>query len=67
MSEEKLFKVKKEWINDSYVNKEEYEKKYKESINDNENFWSNEGKRIDWIKPYTKIKDVKYSSKDVHI
>ena len=67
MSEEKLFKVKKEWINDSYVSREEYEKKYKESIDNNENFWSNEGKRIDWIKPYNKIKDVKYSSKDVHI
>ena len=33
----------------------------------NENFWRREGKRIDWIKPYTKIKDVKYSKTDVKI
>ena len=26
-----------------------------------------EGKRITWIKPYKKIKDVKYSKEDVHI
>ena len=42
-------------------------KKYKLSINDNELFWRKEGKRIDWIKPYQKIKDVKYSKTDVKI
>ena len=41
--------------------KAKYEKKYKLSIKDNEGFWRKEGKRINWIKPYTKIKDVKYS------
>ena len=35
------------------------------SVKDNENFWRKEGKRINWIKPYTKIKDVKYSKEDV--
>ena len=28
-------------------------------------FWSNHGKRIDWFKPYTKIKDVIYSKNEV--
>ncbi len=40
---------------------------YKDSIKNNDSFWEKEGKRIDWIKPYTKIKDVKYSSNDVSI
>ena len=49
------------------MNKSQYEKKYKFSIKNNEDFWAKEGKRINWIKPYTKIKDVKYSKEDVHI
>ncbi|MEC7443152.1 MAG: acetate--CoA ligase, partial [Pseudomonadota bacterium] len=31
------------------------------------NFWAEHGQRIDWIKPYTRIKDVSYSEKDLHI
>ena len=46
---------------------EEYQSLYKRSIEDNEGFWSEEGKRIDWIKPYTKIKEVKYSKDEVSI
>ncbi|SVC51907.1 uncharacterized protein METZ01_LOCUS304761, partial [marine metagenome] len=66
-SKELVFKVPKKWSNSAYVNKSQYEKKYKLSIKDNEGFWKKEGKRIDWIKPYTKIKDVKYSKTDVKI
>ena len=44
-----------------------YEKKYKESLRNNNDFWAKEGKRITWIKPYTKIKDVTYSKTDVSI
>jgi len=66
-SKELIFKVPKKWSNNAYVNKSQYEKKYKLSIKDNEGFWKKEGKRIDWIKPYTKIKDVKYSKTDVKI
>ena len=66
-SKELIFKVSKKWSNNAYVNKSQYEKKYKLSIKDNDFFWRKEGKRINWIKPYTKIKDVKYSKTDVKI
>ena len=66
-SKELVFRVPKKWSNSAYVNKNQYEKKYKLSIKDNEDFWKKEGKRIDWIKPYTKIKDIKYSKTDVRI
>jgi len=62
-----VFKVPKKWASSAYVDKNKYEKKYKLSIKDNEGFWRKEGKRIDWIKPYKKIKDVKYSKTDVRI
>jgi len=66
-NKELIFKVPKRWSNNAYVDKKGYEKKYKLSIKDNDGFWKKEGKRIDWIKPYTKIKDVKYSKTDVKI
>ena len=64
---ELIFKVPKKWSNNAYIDKNKYEKKYKLSIKDNDGFWKKEGKRIDWIKAYTKIKDVKYSTTDVKI
>ena len=66
-SKELLFKVPKKWSNKAYVDRKLYEKKYRLSIKDNDGFWKKEGKRIDWIKSYTKIKDVKYSNTDVRI
>jgi len=62
-----VFKVPQNWEKQAYINRTQYAKKYKLSIKDNENFWRKEGKRISWIKPYTKIKDVKYSKEDVNI
>ena len=62
-----VIKVSEYWENQAYVNKSKYQKKYNLSVKDNENFWRKEGKRINWIKPYTKIKDVKYSKEDVKI
>ena len=66
-SSELIFKTKKEWIKNSLTNKSQYQKKYNESIKNNNNFWKKEGKRISWIKPYKKIKDVKYSKDEVRI
>jgi len=66
-SKELIFKVPKKWSNNAYIDKNKYAKKYKLSIKDNDGFWGKEGKRIDWIKAYTKIKDVKYSKTDVKI
>ena len=64
---ELVIKTTKDWIKKSYVNKKAYEKKYDLSIKNNEGFWRKEGKRITWIKPYTKVKDIKYSKTDVKI
>ena len=64
---EKIYKTKSEWIKKAIVTKNLYEKKYNQSLKENDSFWRKEGKRISWIKPYSKIKDVKYSKSDVHI
>jgi len=66
-SQELVFKTKPEWIKSSLANKSQYQKKYNESIKNNNAFWKKEGKRISWIKPYKKIKDIKYSKDEVKI
>ena len=43
------------------LNKEKYEKLYKESIENTDEFWDKVAKRIDWKKPYEKVKEVNYS------
>ena len=64
---ELIFKTKPEWVKSALVNKSKYQKKYSDSIKNNNEFWKKEGKRITWIKPYKKIKNVKYSKTDVRI
>ena len=64
---ELIIKTKPEWVKSALVNKSKYQKKYSDSIKNNNDFWKIEGKRITWIKPYKKIKDVKYSKKEVKI
>ena len=59
--------IKDVWIKEAKVDSQTYEAKYKNSIEDNDNFWKEEGKRIDWVKNYTKIKNVTYSNKEVDI
>ena len=62
-----LIKVSDSWAHQAYINGSKYKKKYKLSIKENEKFWAKEGKRISWIKKYTKVKDVKYSKEEVRI
>ena len=42
------------------ITSEKYEAMYKESVENPEKFWGEHGKRLDWIKPYTQVKDVDY-------
>mgnify|MGYP002382125319 CR=1 FL=1 len=44
-----------------------YQERYAASMNDPQGFWGAEGKRLDWIKPYTKVKNTSYDPKNVSI
>ncbi len=59
--------IKESWIKQAKVDSQTYKMKYEKSLEDNDNFWKEEGKRIDWISNYTKIKKIKYSKNDVDI
>ena len=49
------------------VNKAQYDEMYARSVDDNEGFWADQAKRVDWIKPFTKVKDVSFAKDDLHI
>ncbi|MBC8158908.1 MAG: acetate--CoA ligase [Alphaproteobacteria bacterium] len=51
----------------AWADSAKYEEMYKRSVEDTEGFWSEEAKRIDWIKPFTKVKDVNFNAPDVSI
>ena len=62
-----IFPVTNDFAAQALIDNETYQAMYAESIADPESFWNKHGKRIDWIKPYTKIKNTKYSKEDVSI
>ena len=59
--------IKDHWKKNALVDEKEYLSMYKDSIENNENFWNQQGGRINWKKKYSKTKNIKYSSKDVSI
>lgn len=44
-----------------------YENMYQESLDNPEAFWAEQGKRIDWIKPYTQVKNTSFDSQGLNI
>ena len=67
MTEDSLIKVTDEAKRTALIDNQKYLQEYQRSIKNPEEFWAEHGKRIDWIKPYTRIKDVSYAEKDLHI
>ncbi len=67
MSDAHFHPVPAEFAKNALVDKARYEEMYKASVEDNEAFWAEHGKRIDWIKPYTKVKDVNFNTPGVSI
>lgn len=72
MAEHKHFdahvhKVKPEWAAGARVTADSYIKDYKKSIKDPAKFWGKIGKRLKWMKPYTKVKDTSFNVEDFHI
>ncbi|MCZ7977367.1 acetate--CoA ligase [Agrobacterium tumefaciens] len=63
---EKIYPVAKPVESHALINKAEYQEWYAESVADPEQFWGKHGKRIDWFKPYTSVKDTSFTG-DVSI
>ncbi len=66
MSDEAI-PVPAEWKKRAIVDAEKYRNMYEASVNDPESFWRREGLRIDWMKPYTKVKNTSFDPHNVSI
>ncbi|MDX1443345.1 MAG: acetate--CoA ligase, partial [Gammaproteobacteria bacterium] len=68
MTEHKTYPVPDSMAKGAHVDAARYEELYKRSVEDNEGFWAEQAReRLDWIKPFTEVKDVNYNKDDLHI
>ncbi|HLI10259.1 MAG TPA: acetate--CoA ligase [Alphaproteobacteria bacterium] len=61
-----LIPVSAAWAKKAWIDDAGYRKLYQQSLNDPEGFWREQGKRLDWFTPFTKVKDCSFTG-DVHI
>ena len=63
----KIYDVPARWAKHAWVDAEKYKEMYKRSVDDPSGFWAEHGKRIDWFRPYTKVKNTSFEGDDVSI
>lgn len=64
---EQLYPPSKEFVANAHINDAQYKEMYEASISDPDAFWGEQGKRLDWITPYTKVKNTTFEYPDVSI
>ena len=63
----KTYPVPESWSSSAWINKEKYNEMYDQSVRDPDGFWREQGARIDWIKPFTKVKNTSFDPHNVSI
>jgi acetyl-CoA synthetase len=64
---DKVYDVSPEWKKRALIDEAKYREMYAASVADPNKFWGEQGKRIDWIKPFTKVKNTSFDPHDVSI
>lgn len=64
---ETIYDVPAGWADKAWANDARYQEMYEASVADPAKFWGEHGKRIDWFKPYTKVKNTSYEPGKVSI
>ena len=67
MTDKQVYPVSPEVAKQALLNREQYEKMYRQSVEDPDTFWGEHGKRLEWIKPYTKVKNTSYDYNNLSI
>ncbi|HET9619531.1 MAG TPA: acetate--CoA ligase [Pseudolabrys sp.] len=67
MSDDKTYAVPADWQKRAFVDDAKYREMYTRSIKDPNGFWGEHAKRVDWIKPFTKVKNTSYDPHNVSI
>ncbi|MDQ8698503.1 acetate--CoA ligase [Hyphomicrobium sp. LHD-15] len=64
---DKAYPVTPEWASRAWLDDAKYKALYERSVKDPDGFWGEQGRRLDWIKPYTKVKNTSYAPDNVSI
>ena len=64
---DKIYEVPADWSQRSYVDRDEYQALYTQSVTHPDQFWGEHGKRIHWFEPYTKVKNTSFAPGSVSI
>jgi len=64
---DQLISVSPEWVARAFVDDAKYQDLYKASIADPAAFWREQGKRLDWLKSYTKVKNVSFDAENLYV
>jgi acetyl-CoA synthetase len=67
MSDNTVFKVPADFAKDANCDAQKYSEMYEKSISDPDGFWREQGRRLEWVKPYSKVKDTSFDRDDLHI
>ena len=62
-----LYPIPESFADTAQVKRVDYERMYAESVEDPERFWGRIGRRIDWIKEFSRVKDSNFAERDCHI
>jgi acetyl-CoA synthetase len=63
----KLYPPTADFAANAHIDKAKYDEMYAASVADPTKFWAEHGKRIDWIKPFSKVKNTTFAYPDVSI
>ena len=63
----KVYEVPAEWSKRAFIDDAKYKQMYERSDNDPNGFWAEHAKRIDWFKPFTKVKNTSFDPHNVSI
>ncbi|MCB2013909.1 MAG: acetate--CoA ligase [Sphingobium sp.] len=62
-----VYPVPAEWAAKAKINAERYEDMYARSVSDPDGFWRQEAQRLDWMRPFTKVKNTSFNEADFGI
>jgi acetyl-CoA synthetase len=62
-----IFPPADDFISSAHITKAKYDEMYASSVNDPDKFWGKVGQRLDWITPFTKVKNTSFDHDNVSI
>ena len=67
MSDDKVYEVPADWQKRAFIDDAKYQEMYARSLKDPNGFWAEQAKRLDWIKPFSKVKNTSFAPGNVSI